>query len=129
MAVCSGPKIKVITNELDFEKVNVLQDYEKKAVLMNESDITAKYVAFTRDKNSIFSIPEREGELQPSETKEISIICHADECRMFTDTINIHIREGHDEEISVKARGKGSTAFCADDLSTIDFGTLFTSRP
>ena len=50
MALCSGPKIKILTPELDFGKVTVLKDYQLKAVLLNKSDIEAKYVAFTRNK-------------------------------------------------------------------------------
>ena len=128
MALCSGPKIKVLTPELDFGKVTVLKDYQLKAVLLNKSDIEAKYVAFTRNKTSVFSIPEREGCLQPAERKEITIVCHADECIGFADTINFSIREGRDAEVVVKARGTGSTAFCKDNIDTVEFGTAFTSR-
>lgn len=111
MAPCSGPKIKVVDKEIDFGKTKVLKDYEDWATLTNVSDIPARYIAFTRKKDSIFKIPEREGELQPHEVKKIQIICHADECMAFTDVIDFHIREGRDKEVVVKARGTGNTAF------------------
>lgn len=128
LANCTGPIVEVLTPELDFGKVQVLNDYPMTISLHNKSDIEAEYTAFTKNRSSVFRVPDKKGLLQPEEVREIKVLCNADECIPFLDVLHIIIKEGEDREVQLKARGTGTTAFCEEDIKIIDFGTAFTSR-
>jgi hydrocephalus-inducing protein len=66
--------------------------------------------------------------LEPNEEREIEIVCNADEVMKFTDTLHIIINNGQDLEVALRARGTGSTLFCKQELSEIDFGTKYTHQ-
>ena len=128
VAFCTGPIVAVLTPELDFGKVKVLEDYPLKVTLHNKSDIEAEYTAFTKNRNSCFRVVEKIGNLQPGEVREITVICCADECMGFNEILHIVVKEGEDVDVVLKARGTGTTAYCETDLKVIDFGTIFTCR-
>ena len=128
VAFCTGPIVAVLTPELDFGKVKVLEDYPMKVTLHNKSDIEAEYTAFTKNRNSCFRVVEKVGNLQPGEVREISVICCADECMGFNEILHVVVKEGDDVDVVLKARGTGTTAFCDTDIKVVDFGTIFTCR-
>ena len=51
------------------------------------------------------------------------MICNADECMRFVDTLHVVVNNGVDLEVALKARGQGSTLFCKDALNVVHFGT------
>lgn len=128
VAFCTGPIVSVMTPELDFGKVKVLEDYPLKVTLHNKSDIEAEYTAFTKNRNSCFRVVEKVGNLQPGEVRDITVICCADECMAFNEILHIVVKEGEDVDVVLKARGTGTTAYCESDLKVVDFGTIFTCR-
>jgi Flagellar-associated PapD-like len=128
VAFCTGPIVSILTPELDFGKVKVLEDYPLKITLHNKSDIEAEYTAFTKNRNSCFSVVEKEGKLLPGEIRDVTVVCCADECIGFNEILHIVIKEGEDVDVILKARGTGTTAFCETDIKSIDFGTIFTCR-
>lgn len=64
--------------------------------------------------------------LKPDDEKEIEIVCNADEVQKFQDTLHVIVNNGVDLEVALKAKGTGSTLFCKDSLSLVDFGTEYT---
>lgn len=60
---------------------------------------------------------------------EIEVVCCADDGAKFSDVLHFVIKEGVDIDITLKARGIGSTIFCKEDLTKVDFETLYTHRP
>lgn len=128
VANCTGPIVEVLTPELDFGKVKVLDKYPLQVTLHNKSDIEAEYHAFTKNKNSIFSVVEKEGNLQPGEVRDITVMCCADECITFNEILYIVVKEGDDVEVTLKAKGTGTTAYCDEDIKIIDFGIVFSCR-
>ena len=126
LADSTGPIVKVNKTELDYGSVDVLKDYTQTLVITNNSSIPAEYTAFTKNKVSIWKVIQRHGELKPDESKEIEVVCNADECQKFADSLHIIINHGVDLEIALRARGVGSTLYCKDNLNQIDFGTEYT---
>jgi hydrocephalus-inducing protein len=123
-----GPIVDVDRKDIDFNAVEVLEDVKEKLTIKNASRIDAEYTAFTKTKDSIFKVVQRHGVLKPGENKVIDVICNADEVQRFQDTLHIIINNGSDLEVTLKARGVGSTLFCKQGLSTIDFGTEYTYK-
>ena len=126
MADSIGPRVTVNQTEMDFGTVEVLNDYTQTLVITNSSKINAEYTAFTKLKVSVWKVIQRHGILKPDESKEVEVVCNADECMRFNDTLHIIINHGIDLEVALRAKGTGSTLFCKDNLNTIDFGTEYT---
>lgn len=126
LATSIGPIVEVDRAELDFGTVTVLKDCSQQLKVTNTSDITAEYTAFTKQKNSIWRALQRHGFLEPKESRTIDVICNADECMRFVDTLHVVVNNGVDLEVALKARGQGSTLFCKDQLNVVQFGTELT---
>ena len=114
--------------ELDYQNVEVLKDYTQTLMIKNKSEIPAEYTAFTKQKESIWKVVQRQGVLQPGDEREIEVMCNADEVMKFQDTLHIIINNGVDLEVALRARGTGSTLFCKSSLATVDFGTEYTHQ-
>ena len=54
---------------------------------------------------------------------DVEVICSSDDANKFMDTLHFVIKEGLDLDISLKAKGVGSTIFCKEDLTGVNFGT------
>ncbi len=59
---------------------------------------------------------------------DIEVLCCADDSSKFVDTLHFVIKEGVDVDVTLEARGDGTTLFCKEDLQLIPFGILFTHR-
>lgn len=66
--------------------------------------------------------------LKPNEDKVVDVVCNADEVQKFNDTLHIIINNGTDLEINLQAKGIGSTLYCKQNLTNIDFGTEYTHK-
>ena len=75
-----GPIVSVDKEEIDYGSVEVLRDYPEKLIITNNSKIPAEYTAFTKNKISIWKVIQRHGVLKPDESREIEVVCNADEC-------------------------------------------------
>lgn len=54
------------------------------------------------------------------------MVCNADEVQKFQDTLHIIVNNGVDLEVALKAKGTGSTLYCRDNLTVVDFGVEYT---
>ena len=59
---------------------------------------------------------------------DIEVICNSDDANRFMDILHFVIKEGVDIDVGLRAKGVGSTIYCKDDLSSINFGTQYTFR-
>jgi hydrocephalus-inducing protein len=126
LANSTGPKVDIDQEEIDFGSVNVLRDVSRPLKIINISKIPAEYTAFTKNKVSIWKVIQRHGVLNPDESKTLDIVCNADECQRFTDTLHIIVNNGVDLEVGLKARGTGSTLYCKENLKEVNFDTKYT---
>ena len=126
LANSTGPKVDYDHEELDFGAVEVLHNVIKPLKITNISKIPAEYTAFTKNKVSIWKVIQRHGILQPDESKTLDVVCNADECQKFNDTLHIIINNGVDLEVGLKARGIGTTLACKQNLKEVNFGTKYT---
>jgi len=104
-----GPQVSVDVPLIDFKDVTVLEKSHGKFTIHNNSEIPAKYTAFTREKNSVFQVEQRTGILQPDEKKELTVVCYPDDAQMFEDTLYIDICEGLHSEVKLRARALGTS--------------------
>jgi hydrocephalus-inducing protein len=128
LASSVGPKVETKTKELDYKTIDVLKEVKEKFTITNNSKIPADYTAFTKNKESIWKVMQRSGTLQPEDTKEIEVICVADEAQKFSDTLHVVVNNGVDLEVALKAVGRGTTLVCSKDLRVVDFGTCYTHQ-
>lgn len=126
MADSQGPKVQVNKSDIDFGNVEVLKDYTQTIVIKNITKIPAEYTAFTKNKISVYKVIQRHGILKPDESKELEVVCNADEVMKFPDTLHIIINNGVDQEVKLNAKGIGSTLFCKENLNMVDFKTEYT---
>lgn len=123
-----GPNVEIDVKELDFGKVEVLKPESRKFTIRNTSSIEADFHAFTRMKQSIFKPIQKHHVLKPKETLEIEVICTADNAALFNDTLHFVIKDGVNKDVSLRAKGEGTTLFWKEDLSHINFSPQFTYR-
>jgi hydrocephalus-inducing protein len=126
LANSTGPKVIIDHEELDFGSVDVLHDVIRPLKITNVSKIPAEYTAFTKNKVSVYKVIQRHGILQPDESKVLDVVCNADECQKFPDTLHIIINNGMDLEVGLKAKGIGTTLACKENLKEVNFGTKYT---
>lgn len=126
LANSTGPKVEYDQEEIDFGRVDVLHDVIRPLKITNVSKIPAEYTAFTKNKVSIWKVIQRHGILQPDESKTLDVVCNADECQKFTDTLHIIVNNGVDLEVGLKAMGIGTTLACKENLKEVNFGTVYT---
>lgn len=126
LANSTGPKVEYDQEEIDFGRVDVLHDVIRPLKITNVSKIPAEYTAFTKNKVSIWKVIQRHGILQPDESKTLDVVCNADECQKFTDTLHVIVNNGVDLEVGLKAVGVGTTLACKENLKEVSFGTVYT---
>lgn len=59
---------------------------------------------------------------------DVEVICCCDDANKFSDILHFVIKEGLDIDIVLKAKGRGSTIFCKEDLENVNFNTQYTHR-
>lgn len=58
----------------------------------------------------------------------MTVTANLDDTISHKDEIHIIITEGDNRVITLAARGTGPTVWCAEDISVVDFGPVFTNR-
>ena len=104
-----GPQVMVDKQMIDFKEVMVLEKTRDKFTVHNNSEISAKYTAFTREKFSIFQVEQRTGVLQPDEKKELTVVCCPDDAQTFNDVLYIDICDGLHSEVKLTAKAMGTS--------------------
>lgn len=58
----------------------------------------------------------------------LTITANLDDTISHKDELHIIVTEGENRLIALTARGTGPTVWCAEDISVVDFGPVFTNR-
>lgn len=58
----------------------------------------------------------------------LTITANLDDTISHKDEIHVIVTEGDNLLIPLSARGTGPTVWCAEDISVVDFGPVFTNR-
>lgn len=66
--------------------------------------------------------------MKPEEKLELEVICNADDSCKFSDILHFVIKDGNDKDVVLRAKGVGSTIYCAEDLENLNFGTIYTYK-
>lgn len=115
-----GPQVNVDSQLKEFKEVKVLSKVKDKVTIHNTSEIPATFTAFTKEKNSIFSVEPRTDVLQPEEKKELTITCCPDDPMIFEDTLYINITDGCHSEVKLRAKALGTSICLPNYESTMD---------
>eukprot|EP00937_MAST-01D_sp_MAST-1D-sp2_P000047 g47.t1 len=127
-AVGKGPNVVLSNESLEWGKKVCLKDHVKMLGMHNDSLIPAQFRAFIKGTRSKFRISPRDGVMQPGEKMDMKVTGHFDDIVAFKDAIQLTVVEGANLLIPLTAKGVGTTMFCEDDLSNIDFGYQLTNK-
>jgi len=127
-ATVTGPRVVIEPSEIvNWGNTDCLLDAPRQLTLTNESDIPAPFKAFVKNARSKYRLDIREGVLAPRESSSLTITANLDDTIVHKDSLHLIITEGDNLVLPLVAKGIGTTMFCHEDLSIIDFGSKFTS--
>jgi hydrocephalus-inducing protein len=106
-----------------------LIDSHRSVTLTNDSKIPAPYRTFIKGARSKFRVDVREGTLAPGESVTLTVTANCDDAGTHSDELHVIVAEGEGRRVTLSAKGTGTTIWCDDDLSTLQFGTVFSSAP
>eukprot|EP00939_MAST-03C_sp_MAST-3C-sp1_P000134 g134.t1 len=127
-AICIGPIVKPSKYKLDWGKTPCLHDHSRKLVLRNESPIPAKIECMIEEMRSKFRVDIVNHELGPNEDVELTLTVNLDDIVTFSDNLTVEVNEGATVNVPLVAKGDGTTMFCKEDISLVDFGYRFTKN-
>jgi hypothetical protein len=128
IAACgSGPRIVVDPPALSWGPTNCLVDAPRTLTLHNESLIVAPFKVFVKSARSKFRPNIREAQLGPGDSASLTIVANLDDTVTHRDQLHIIVDEGDNLTVALSAKGTGTTMFCEEDISMLDFGPQFTS--
>ena len=127
-ALGKGPNVVLSADALKWGNKKCLFDHPKTLTMHNDSLIPAQFRAFVKGTRSKFRISPRQGTMQPGEKVDIAVVGHFDDITAFKDVVQISIHEGQSLLVPLTAKGVGTTMFCEDDISTVDFGYQLTNK-
>jgi hypothetical protein len=127
-AVVVGPKVVASMEEMHFGKVQCLVDVARTLSLHNASLIPAPFKTFIKTTRSKFKVDVLEGVLAPDERVTLTIVANLDDALPHKDELHVVVTDGDNLAVILKAVGTGTTLHCDHDVSTVDFGHVFTSN-
>ena len=127
--VCTavGPRVLVDKTELRWGNMECLKDSPRVLKVTNDSLIPADVKLFLKTMRSKFELSWREAVLQPKETVDLVITANLDDTVVHNDELHLFVLEGENLMIPLSAKGVGTTMYCGQDLTTIDFGVQLTN--
>jgi len=128
-AIGIGPRVSLNKKDVGWGNIACLLDHDQTITLKNESLIPAPFKATVKNTRSKFSVDVREGTLEAGKELDLTLTANLDDILSHSDQLQIAISEGDNLVVPLTARGTGTTMYCKDDLSCIDFKHQFTTRP
>jgi len=126
---CVGPSIETDKREVSWGKIACLKDHTRTLVMKNTSTIVAHLKCkIEGGSESKFRLDVRKHVLQPGESATLNLTVQLDDIVKFKEMLNIEVRHSDTIDIPLIAKGDGTTMFCREDLTMIDFGYNFTSQ-
>ncbi|CAD7939993.1 unnamed protein product [Amoebophrya sp. A120] len=127
-AIPIGPRVEVETNKLDWGNTKCLQPVTKTLKVTNNSVIDAAVRCFLKSKNSLWSVKPKKLHLAPNEVAYLHLTLVCDEKQAVSDTLHLVVHESNDIMVAVKAKGTGTPITSPEDLSKLDFGTVYATQ-
>ncbi len=127
-ATVVGPRVVASVEEVHFGKVQCLTDVTRTLSLHNASLIPAPFKTFVKTTRSKFKVDILEGVLAPDERVTLTVTCNLDDALPHKDELHVVVTDGDNLAVTLKAIGVGTTLHCDHDVSTVDFGHVFTSN-
>jgi hypothetical protein len=128
-AVGIGPSVILSSTDINFGKIPVLKETTSILTLSNESPIVAHFTAFTTSDHSVFTVEPNSGVIAAKSTASLTVTAYLDDCLKFGDVMRVGIKSGGVQEVSLQARGFGSTITFPESLRAVSFGDFFSNRP
>jgi hydrocephalus-inducing protein len=122
-----GPRVEAGASEVHFGKVGCLTDVTRTLTLKNVSLIPAPFKTFIKTTRSKFRVDILEGVLAPDEMVTLTLTCNLDDALPHKDELHVVVTDGDNLSVTLKAIGTGTTLYCDHDVSTVDFGHVFTT--
>ncbi|KAJ1445550.1 hypothetical protein M885DRAFT_473458 [Pelagophyceae sp. CCMP2097] len=122
-----GPAITVAPAEMDWGPTDCLVDAPRTLTVTNTSCIPAPFKTFVKSARSKFRVDLREYSLAPYDSVELKCVARLDDTTHHKDQLHIVVSEGDNMMVPLTAKGVGTTMWCHEDLSAIDFGSQFTA--
>eukprot|EP01041_Mallomonas_annulata_P003640 gene3640-7257_t len=127
--VCTaiGPNVTLDQTEIRWGNMECLKDFPRTLKITNDSLIPASFKIFLKAMRSKFDLSIREATLSAQETLDLVITANLDDTVVHNEELHILVHEGEHLMIPLSARGVGTTMYCKQDITTIDFGVQLTS--
>ena len=126
-AMAIGPRVVASCAELSWGRIDCLKDYNQTITLHNASLVSAQFKTFIKSPRSKFKVDILEGVLAPDEKVLLTLTANLDDTLPHSDELHVVVTEGENSVVLLKARGVGTTMHCAEDISVLEFGHVFTS--
>jgi hypothetical protein len=140
--ICVGPRVRLERVLLDWGNTLVLSDSTRSVFLINDSPIPANFNAFFHKRSSMFKVVPEVGIVPALSRLKLQIAACLNETLPVKDVLHIHIADGDDISLTLKASGVGTTiALSPSDnykpdiwtgqrgLEVINHGIVFTQQP
>ena len=122
-----GPRVECDKTEIRWGNVDCLQDSVRSLSLTNTSWIAASCKIFLKMARSKYTLSADEVMLDPGQTFELTVTANLDDTIVHEDELHIMVHEGANLMVPLIARGIGTSMFCEQDISKIDFGVQLTN--
>lgn len=125
--VSVGPIVESDKTEIRWGNVDCLQDSSRTISLKNTSWIAASCKIFLKMARSKYSLSAEEVVLEPGQEFELTVTANLDDTIVHEDELHVMVHEGHNLMIPLIARGIGTSMFCEQDITKIDFEVQLTN--
>eukprot|EP01062_Namystynia_karyoxenos_P075960 TRINITY_DN7388_c0_g1_i1.p1 TRINITY_DN7388_c0_g1~~TRINITY_DN7388_c0_g1_i1.p1 ORF type:complete len:3850 (+),score=1433.28 TRINITY_DN7388_c0_g1_i1:116-11551(+) len=123
-----GPVVQIDHGNLDFGRVNVLEEHCRKVELNNTSPIPAMFSTRLVNRSPIFSLKTAEGTIAKHSKCELPVCACLDDTMRFTEELVITIANSRELVVKLSAIGTGTTLVPSIPLNKdLDFGNVFTT--
>lgn len=112
-------------SSLDFGRIKCLRKHEKTLYVTNTCPVSTRVHAVVAGKDSSFEINTNELSLEAGEQKAVRVTALLEGATRVQDSLYFLVSEGSERTISLRAIGTGTALEADEDITTINFGTVF----
>eukprot|EP01064_Diplonema_japonicum_P013676 TRINITY_DN21214_c0_g1_i2.p1 TRINITY_DN21214_c0_g1~~TRINITY_DN21214_c0_g1_i2.p1 ORF type:complete len:4615 (+),score=1185.39 TRINITY_DN21214_c0_g1_i2:107-13846(+) len=127
-AKITGPVVTIDQTTVEFGRVNVLTEHQRRVELVNESPIPAVFSCRLLNKSAAFALKNSETTIPPRSTYSLPVYAFLDDTSRFVDELVITVANSKDIQVALVATGTGTTLVPSIPLEQdVDFGNVFTT--
>lgn len=128
-AICVGPIIKMSISQVDFGKINVLQNITQQIAITNDSTIPAIFTTKIEDEYGVYECSPKEATIPPNETLMETVAARLDDNINFNANLVFLFQNLNPIVVPLRGNGIGTTIRCSVPMNKIDMGYIFSERP